>query len=506
MKPNFLFILTDDQGPWAVPWKMPELKMPNLNGLAEEGKVFDQFYCASPVCSPARASLMTGRMPSAHGVHDWLAIKDQPYPQSPRYLEGIDTLPQLLQGGGYYCGHAGKWHLGDASQTPAGFDYFWSHRFGGGRYYQAPTWEDGQKSEEPGYFTDGITRHAKEFFEQYQNEGEGKPFYLQLWTTAPHDPWDSENHPEELLAEYEGCEFPSVPKVPAHPWTRARMQQFNWAFADPNRALKGYCAALGGVDRLIGQVRQQLEAYGLADNTIIIYQADNGFSCGHHGVWGKGNGTYPLNFWENSVQVPCVFYVPPALKTELGVTNLESDQAPASALSYLPTICDFAGVAKPSDPLCDAPSLRPRFESPAENAGQKDTEENAAIAVFDEYGGGRMIKKGNHKLILRLQGPNELYDLASDPKEANNLLESEGEQARIQALKAELEEQLEKFFYTHHTQAFDGYQLPVTGCGQHTPLWEDKGERAFHQGLTTEAELAAHPEIETDFSGEYWWR
>ncbi len=150
-----LFILTDDQGAWAMGCSgNSELKTPNLDRLAGEGERFENFYCASPVCSPARASILTGKMPSSHGVHDWLAfgqisdsslsadlrekfdMEDTPFdyrwPKSQlrgdkgiRYLDGHRTFTEVLRDNGYRCALSGKWHIGAADRPQAGFDNGW---------------------------------------------------------------------------------------------------------------------------------------------------------------------------------------------------------------------------------------------------------------------------------------------------------------------------------------------------------------------------------------------
>ncbi len=157
---------TDDQGPWAVPWNMPKLHMPQLAKLAQEGTRFDSFYCASPVCSPAKASLLTGRMPSAHGVHDFLTGTNHPRAYPDTFLESQLTFPQVLASGGYDCAMIGKWHVGDSQTLAPGFNHWFAHRFGGGPYYHAPIWdEDGNPTTEPRYFTEAIAEEAEAYLD-----------------------------------------------------------------------------------------------------------------------------------------------------------------------------------------------------------------------------------------------------------------------------------------------------------------------------------------------------
>src|SRR5699024_6944433 len=112
---------------------------PTLDRLAAEGTYLERFFCASPVCSPARASLLTGRMPSAHGVHDWLRLEGVDRPHG-TYLDGIPTLAGELNGAGYRCAMVGKWHVGYSHDPAPGYDYWYTHRLGGGSYFDAPIW------------------------------------------------------------------------------------------------------------------------------------------------------------------------------------------------------------------------------------------------------------------------------------------------------------------------------------------------------------------------------
>src|SRR5690625_1256630 len=181
-RPNVLLLVTDDQGAWALGSRTPELHTPTLDRLQREGATFPQFFCASPVCSPARASLMTGRMPSAHGIHDWIAPEalaraaaPRPVPR-PDLLEGIpgaDTIAAMLSRDGYRCGMAGKWHVRSSDRPAEGCEYWYAHQLGGGPYYGAPIWEQdatggipavpAAPATETRHLTDAITERGLDF-------------------------------------------------------------------------------------------------------------------------------------------------------------------------------------------------------------------------------------------------------------------------------------------------------------------------------------------------------
>ena len=132
--PNIVLVLTDDQGPWAMGCAgNPESRTPNLDRLAATGVRFDNWFCTSPVCSPARASLLTGRIPSSHGVHDWLRGGNMTNgnDRAIEYLAGISGYTDLLAEAGYVCGLSGKWHMGDSLRPQQGFSYWYAHQTGG---------------------------------------------------------------------------------------------------------------------------------------------------------------------------------------------------------------------------------------------------------------------------------------------------------------------------------------------------------------------------------------
>ena len=134
-KPNIILLLSDDQGEWAMGCSgNHEIITPNIDRIAREGRRCKNFFCASPVCSPARATLLTGRIPSQHGVHDWLR-DDNKKQEEIEYLKGQTGYTDILSRNGYVCGLSGKWHLGKSSTPQKGFDYWFAHKSGGGPYY-----------------------------------------------------------------------------------------------------------------------------------------------------------------------------------------------------------------------------------------------------------------------------------------------------------------------------------------------------------------------------------
>ncbi len=230
----------------------PGIRTPNLDRLAAEGMRFDNFFCATPACSPARASLLTGRIPSQHGVHDWIWRGNVPVEYGKpsvliEYLRGLPGCTDSLAAAGYRCGLSGKRHLGDATRPQKGFSFWRVHAQDGGPYFGAPMLRGAEIYTEPRRITDVITDNALEFLEE--QEPNGPPSYLSVHEPAPHSPWDRANHPAELYdGHIEGCVFASVPCDPMHPWQIASAPAPGQPGGSREAILAGYFAAVTAMD------------------------------------------------------------------------------------------------------------------------------------------------------------------------------------------------------------------------------------------------------------------
>lgn len=471
-KPNLLFILTDDQGAWALGSAgNREIHTPVLDDLAAGGMRFENFFCASPVCSPARASILTGRIPSQHGVHDWLAAGNLDATAVPGiladpaqgeriaaqvrfdqaaipYLAGMSGWSEDLAAHGYTCALTGKWHMGDSLHPQKGYAWWRVIPYGGSDYNHSLWIRDGKIHAADGYISDLITGHALEFLET--RRGEPGPFALSVHYTAPHSPWDAGQHPADLTGLYRDCTFESCPDLPeAHPW------QINSAprgtGARRIELLTGYFAAISGVDRGVGRLLAKLRQTGQLENTLVIFCGDNGMNMGHHGIWGKGNGTFPMNMYDTSVKVPFIASWPGHIPAGVREERL------LSQYDIYPTLLDLCGLPPRQENL-------PGRSFAATLAGREDpAQAEERVVVFDEYGPVRMIRSQTWKYIHRYPyGPHELYDLANDPGEEHNRY---GEEA-TRAVSARLRGELEAWFLCYVDPARDGAREGVTGRGQ----------------------------------------
>ncbi|GHH97828.1 sulfatase-like hydrolase/transferase [Neobacillus kokaensis] len=454
-KPNIVFFLSDDQGAWALGCAgNHEIRTPNLDRLASEGIRFSNFFCTSPVCSPARASLLTGRIPSQHGVHDWIR-EGNVGSNRIAYLSGQTAYTEILAESGYVCGISGKWHLGDSLAPQKGFSHWFVHQSGGGYYYNAPMVRNGELVNESGYLTDVITDDALAFLEKQDSN---QPFYLSVHYTAPHDPWIN-SHPQEIVDSYNNCPFETCPQEPKHP---------NLIKAAPDGSrenLKGYFAAVTAMDQNIGRIIDKLEQMGIREQTLICFLSDNGFNCGHHGIWGKGNGTFPQNMYDTSVKVPAIFSHPGSIPKGKVCDEL------VSGYDFMPTLLDYVGLTYSEANQLPGTSFLPLLLG-------RETSGQSHIVIYDEYGPVRMIRTKEWKYIHRYPyGPHELYYLVDDPNETINLINDPAANQQRTEMKA----MLEQWFHRYVDPAKDGTHEAVTGSGQlNLAGTAGKGKIAFH--------------------------
>jgi choline-sulfatase len=459
-QPNIVFILSDDQGAWAMNCAgTPELKTPNLDRLAETGIRFENFFCASPVCSPARASILTGQIPSQHGVQDFLragnSVKLEGDGKVVEYLEGRTTYTQLLADNGYDVALSGKWHIGDSATPQAGFDYWNVHITGSGNYYNPPMYKDGELYTSDGYFSDVITTNAIEYLDEQKSSD--KPFSMNVHFTAPHAPWGREQHPAEVYNDYdENCKFESVRWDPVHENHLHKEGTHGSVGTTPelrHELLTGYFSAITSMDENIGRLIDWLEENDLRENTLVIFTADNGMNMGHHGIWGKGNGTYPANMYDTSVKVPTLMSRPGHIPQGHVERNL------LSHYDLMPTILDYVRLGYVIG--------NERDSLPGTSfAGILDGEVQTgdpSVVVLDEYGPTRMIRTQNLKYIHRYpDGPHEFYDLANDPNEVTNAIDDIAFRSIIRHMRSQLQDWFDKYAEPNH----DGSKQDVKGRGQ----------------------------------------
>ncbi len=460
-QPNIVFILSDDHGAWAMHCAGNfDIRTPNLDRLAARGGRFENFFCVSPVCSPARASILTGTIPSCHGVMDWLAggnvAADLPEVQGKaafelesqpiQYLDHLTAYTDLLSEAGYTCALSGKWHLGDSLTPQHGFSRWYTIARGGCSYMNPEMVRDGHITFEDRYITTLIGEDARRNLRELAAQPE--PFYLSVHFTAPHDPWAQEQHPKEFWDLYEDCAFEATPDLPIHPWQSAM-----WLAATGEkrkRQLQGYYSAITAMDYQVGLIMDELENLGIADNTLLIFTGDNGMNLGQHGVWGKGNATFPLNMFDTSVKVPCLMAWPGHIAPGTVYKELYSHY------DLFPTLMELLDLAGPVRQKLPGHSFAHLLQ------GQPETSTDAVV-ILDEYGPVRMIRDHEWKLVMRYPyGPNELYHIQDDVDENHNLYDDPAYGEIIASFRS----RLERWFVQYVDPAMDAAKEAVTGNGQ----------------------------------------
>ena len=398
-RPNFLFLLTDQQSLSAMsaagnPW----VKTPHMDRLAARGVRFTRSYCPYPLCGPARAALFTSRMPHEVGVNT---------NDNSRIPADTPTMGGLLRAAGYETGYAGKWHVpvvypgyaraGTAQAAIPGFDVL---PLPG----KVARWPKGPTC---GIEVDKAVAEASVAFLKAPRP---KPFALVVSILNPHDICGLPNNAAEFARlVHPGDPLPPLPNnfnaTDAEPEPLAKSRRNGWS-DDKWRRYRGvYFRLVEAADAHVGRVMTALTAAGLADNTIVIFTSDHGEMNGSH------RQTTKTKFYEESAAVPLIACVP-------GVTGKGSVDRThlVSGLDILPTMCDYAGAAAPASLL--GRSLRPLIEG--RQAPWRD-------AVFAELVAGRtaarMVRTARHKYVVYAAGagPEQLFDLDADPGETKNL-------------------------------------------------------------------------------------
>ncbi len=435
---NLVVIMTDNHGPWILGcYGNKDVLTPNIDQLASEGILFERAFASNPVCSPTRATFLTGLMPSQHGVHSWLHANHlQMGPDAQSTLAEFTSLGDVLSAAGYRCGLVGKWHLGDNMQPQEGFDDYWITKPHGNtlEFYDQPIIYEGKVYTEPRYTTDLWTEHAIKFLKQ--NQGKKEPFFLLLAYNGPYGLGSSLLQParNRHAKYYADKQLASFPRNPIHPW-----QYNNREYMNNLVSMRRYASEISGVDDGIGKVLDEIHQLGIDRQTLVIFTADQGLSCGQHGLWGMGDHTKPLHAFDPTMHIPLIFrhqgMISAGTHTKMMVANYD----------MMPTILGYLGLgekqpAEPSSPGRDFSSaLR----------GQSVKWENA---MFYEYINTRAIRTDQWKLILRQDAnPNELYNLIKDPGEWLNQYDNKA----YSKIQSKLTQQLTDFFDRYADPKYD---------------------------------------------------
>lgn len=412
-RPNVVFLLLDDVRYDDVVGH-PFAALPHLDRLRREGASFTRFFTAAPLCSPSRAVFLTGLYPHRNGIID----NGERAGQSHRLV----TFPRLLREAGYRTGFFGKWHMGHEDDSPRpGFDR-WVSFVGQGVYFDPTLNVDGKVAKASGYITDLLTNEAVAFI---RSAPAGQPFLVFLSQKAVHP----EVHPNQVRSFpsapgdthlYEGATVPHGPAWRA-PTTGKPALELPGAAPDPRSPPGGLPDALvqdrlrmlAAVDRGIGALRAALEARGVLEETVFIVTSDQGFFYGEFGLAQERRLAY-----EPSIRIPFIVRYP-----GLAAAGSEPSTLACNA-DVAPTLLALGGAAVP--PGLDGRSLLPAFRDPSAVVRGEFFLEYYSDREFPRLQrlGYKAIRTARHKYIRyeELSGMDELYDLAADPHELDNLL------------------------------------------------------------------------------------
>jgi putative membrane-bound dehydrogenase-like protein len=465
-KPNVVFILTDNHGAWTLGcYGNKDIRTPHIDKMAAEGVRFTNAFANNAVCSPTRATFLTGLMPSQHGVHNFLHGGNlQVGPDQRNTLAEFTSLPEVLKKNGYSCGLVGKWHLGNNTQPNEGLDDYWITMPAGGTstFHGAQVIENGEIRKEPEYLTTFWTKHALKFIDQSAKKPE-QPFFLFLAYNGPYglSRYQLESSGNRHAEYYADKQMPSFPRGVIHPWEYNNREYFGNPVS-----IRRYGEELSAVDDGVGEVLKKLKDLGLDEDTLVVFAADQGWAGGQHGFWGMGDHTRPINAYDFSMKIPMIFRQPgkiPAGKTPgIHVTNYD----------FMPSVLNYLGLGDqmPAEP-----------KSPGRDFSKAmlgETIDGWDDTVFYEYENLRCVRSGDWKYIERFgDGYDELYHLKDDPDERRNLIDSQEASAK----KTELKARLDQFFATNKV---DKYDLWNGGESQpKTLVWGEEAQQRLKASL-----------------------
>ena len=431
--PNLLLLMTDQQRADTIAPGGPCLT-PHLQGLAADGASFTRCYATNPICSPSRASLYTGLLPSAHGMTDVTHAVD---PTQAELKDGLPFWSRTLHAAGYRTAHFGKWHVERSDELERfGFDeYEVDLRLTGVSTSDLPlsprveVHQDGYTPFLLAGVSDEPARDSREaylfdrgiaFLEDAAREPE-RPWALVVSTEAPHDPYLV---PRELYERYDpdALEDPLSADDALHdrPAVYRRIRR-TWDALDRNaraHATACYYAACSGIDDQVGRILAALRASGQEDDTLVVFTSDHGDYLGAHGLWLKGVAAF-----EEAYKVPLVMRGP-------GIASGLRVDAPVSLLDLPRTLVrlllgdDFGGHGR---------DLGPWLE------GRQGVDEAYAEFHGQRFGyTQRIVWHGRHKYVFNGFDDDELYDLEADPAERHNLAHDPAARPLLRALAARM--------------------------------------------------------------------
>ncbi|HSE37957.1 MAG TPA: sulfatase [Blastocatellia bacterium] len=421
LRPNIVFVLIDD-----LRWDElgiaghPFIKTPNIDRIGKEGAMFRNAFMTTPLCSPSRASFLTGQYAHTHGITDNVDRSAASH--------RLVTFPLLLHQAGYETAFIGKWHMGNDDKPRPGFDRWVSFK-GQGTYRDPDLNEDGKSVKPSGYITDILNGYAVGFIRQRHD----KPFLIYLAHKAIHPEVTQNNDGSVNLADaelfipaerhkhlYAGRAIPRRPNYGRAPQGKpalqrriGSLQRLGPATATRDETILGRQRSLMAIEDGVGEILKALQETGHLDNTVIVFTSDNGYFYGEHGLSVERRLAY-----EESIRMPLLVRYAKAIKSGTARSELVLN------IDLAPTLLELAGATAPN--TMQGRSLVPLLEGKRPAWRNSFLIEYYSDTVFPRVlqMGYKAVRNGRWKYIhyLELEGMDELYDLKTDPYELKNLI------------------------------------------------------------------------------------
>lgn len=437
-RPNIVFILIDD-----LRWDElgiaghPFLKTPNIDRIGSEGALFRNAFVTTPLCSPSRASFLTGQYPHAHGITDNV--------DRSAASRKLITFPLLLRQSGYATAFIGKWHMGNDDSPRPGFDRWVSFK-GQGSYVNPEINEDGHDVNPGGYITDLLNRYAVEFIRRRHN----KPFLVYLAHKAIHpevmqhdDGSINLNEAERFIPAkrhsnlFIGKQIPRRPSAMRPPTGKPALQRaigdlppLGATTATRDDAVLGRLRSLMAIEEGVSEIFKALKETGQLNNTVIVFTSDNGYFYGEHGLSVERRLAY-----EESIRMPLLVRYPKAIQA--GTVRDEF----ALNIDVAPTLLELAGVSVPT--VVQGHSLVPLLKGAGTEWRNSFLVEYYSDRVFPRIRqmGYKAVRNERWKYIhyFELEGMDELYDLKADPYEMKNIINQPDAAKALDSMKLEMQ-------------------------------------------------------------------
>jgi len=434
-RPNFIFILTDDQRYDAMSCvqkeqgdagRFPWFQTPNMDRLAREGVRFRNAFVTSSLCSPSRACFLSGQYNHINGVVN----NHTPFP-----LDGMISS-KLLKNAGYATAYFGKWHHGNQKERP-GFDTVASY-IAHGRYVDCPVLVNGVMNETHGWVDDVITDYAIDFLKARKTQQSQPPFDMVVGFKSPHVPREPPERAKSRFAGQVPRDVPNLripspfqPLIAALTSANGENRYANLRGQTPEEFTLDYFRCISAADDCLGRILDALDQLGLADNTVVIYTSDNGYYLREHMLGDKRSA------YEESMRIPLLLRYP-----KLANTKGKTTDAMVLNIDLAPTLLDFAGVVIPS--AMQGQSWRPLLEGKVDDSQWRPVffyeyfyERNYATPTITAIrtGDSKLVEYPGHEQWT------EMFSLASDRYEIHNLANDPSLQSMRSAMESELRNQ-----------------------------------------------------------------